>query len=122
LRANERQKDVTSGEVNYEGLADEQTYEDQHAKEDLHEETVDHAKFTQEGTRVENEDDQSTAKDSQASRTPALPQHLIGQVHDESIKNLLMAWYYAGYYQGRYDEKMEAALPNNGKLQTKHKG
>jgi len=40
-------------------------------------------------------------------------------VHDESIKNLLMAWYYAGYYQGRYDEKMEAALP---KLQTKHKG
>jgi len=71
LRAKERQNDATSvpskslkvkledlcvsrsGEVDYkEGLADEQTYDDHHAKEDLHEETVNDAKYTQEGTGV----------------------------------------------------------------------
>ncbi|KAI6248376.1 hypothetical protein HI914_03656 [Erysiphe necator] len=38
-----------------------------------------------------------------ASSTPLVPQLLIGQVQDEGIKNLLMSWYYAGYYTGLYE-------------------
>jgi hypothetical protein len=61
---------------------------------------------------------------------PSLPQHLIGQgetgrkaddaagsvanvalnaVHDESLKNLLMSWYYAGYYTGLYEGQQQGA-------------
>lgn len=61
---------------------------------------------------------------------PSLPQHLIGQgetgmkaydaagsvanvaldaVHDESLKNLLMSWYYAGYYTGLYEGRQQGA-------------
>ncbi|KIN06655.1 hypothetical protein OIDMADRAFT_176696 [Oidiodendron maius Zn] len=42
-------------------------------------------------------------------KVPALPQHLIGQVHDESLKNLLMSWYYAGYYTGLYEGQQQGA-------------
>ncbi|CZS90571.1 uncharacterized protein RAG0_01605 [Rhynchosporium agropyri] len=44
--------------------------------------------------------------------SPALPQHLIGQVHDEGLKNLLMSWYYAGYYTGLHEGKQIAAQGN----------
>ncbi|KAJ4986458.1 hypothetical protein SVAN01_08020 [Stagonosporopsis vannaccii] len=30
----------------------------------------------------------------------AMPQALLGTVQDENLKNLLMSWYYAGYYTG----------------------
>ena len=62
---------------------------------------------------------------SKGPAVPALPQHLIGQgetnirlcnvhgdlltrgylhaVHDGNLKNLLMSWYYAGYYTGLYE-------------------
>lgn len=40
---------------------------------------------------------------------PALPEHLIGQVHDESLKNLLMSWYYSGYYTGLYEGQRQGA-------------
>jgi hypothetical protein len=64
------------------------------------------------------------------SKGPALPEHLIGQgetawprdvhglriltvwlgaVHDEGLKNLLMAWYYAGYYTGLMEGKHQGA-------------
>jgi len=35
--------------------------------------------------------------------SPPLLQHLIGSVHDEGLKSLLMSWYYAGYYTGLYE-------------------
>ncbi|KAI9734797.1 MAG: hypothetical protein M1818_006784 [Claussenomyces sp. TS43310] len=38
---------------------------------------------------------------------PSLPQHLIGSVHDDSLKNLLMSWYYAGYYTGLYEGQQQ---------------
>ncbi|EKD13802.1 putative Survival motor neuron-like protein 1 [Drepanopeziza brunnea f. sp. 'multigermtubi' MB_m1] len=47
---------------------------------------------------------------SNASNGPALPQHLIGQVHDEGLKNLLMSWYYAGYYTGLYEGQKNAGM------------
>ncbi|KAG9234816.1 hypothetical protein BJ875DRAFT_375690 [Amylocarpus encephaloides] len=40
---------------------------------------------------------------SKGPAVPALPQHLIGQAHDGKLKNLLMSWYYAGYYTGLYE-------------------
>ncbi|KAF2117582.1 hypothetical protein BDV96DRAFT_611331 [Lophiotrema nucula] len=30
----------------------------------------------------------------------AMPQALLGTVQDENLKNLMMSWYYAGYYTG----------------------
>ncbi|CEA17196.1 putative Survival motor neuron-like protein [Blumeria hordei DH14] len=38
---------------------------------------------------------------------PELPRMLVGQVHDERLKNLLMSWYYAGYYTGLYEGQHE---------------
>jgi len=59
---------------------------------------------------------------------PLLPHHLIGAgeyypsaegtlltiiVQDEGLKNLLMSWYYAGYYTGLY-EGQQMARPAEG--------
>jgi len=33
----------------------------------------------------------------------------VGLVHDENLKNLLMSWYYAGYYTGLYEGQQGAA-------------
>jgi len=52
---------------------------------------------------------------SQPPSTEVLPQHLIGQVHDEGLKNLLMSWYYAGYYTGLYEGQKQGALSKHGK-------
>ncbi|EAW10102.1 uncharacterized protein ACLA_045670 [Aspergillus clavatus NRRL 1] len=34
---------------------------------------------------------------------PAMPHPALAQVQDEGLKNLMMAWYYAGYYTGLYE-------------------
>ena len=72
--------------------------------------------------------DQTSARTT--SKGPALPQHLIGQgetcwprdvhglrkanrwldaVNDEGLKNLLMAWYYCGYYTGLHEGRQQGA-------------
>jgi hypothetical protein len=33
----------------------------------------------------------------------------LDTVHDEGLKNLLMAWYYAGYYTGLHEGKQQGA-------------
>jgi hypothetical protein len=33
----------------------------------------------------------------------------LNAVHDESLKNLLMSWYYAGYYTGLYEGQRQGA-------------
>ncbi|KAL2013941.1 hypothetical protein VTN00DRAFT_1466 [Thermoascus crustaceus] len=38
----------------------------------------------------------------------AMPHMLLGQVQDEGLKNLMMAWYYAGYYTGLYEGQQRA--------------
>ncbi|KAL2223457.1 hypothetical protein M432DRAFT_57676 [Thermoascus aurantiacus ATCC 26904] len=37
-----------------------------------------------------------------------MPHMLLGQVQDEGLKNLMMAWYYAGYYTGLYEGQQRA--------------
>ncbi|RDL38048.1 uncharacterized protein BP5553_05481 [Venustampulla echinocandica] len=53
--------------------------------------------------------------DSGPAKGPALPQHLMGQVRDEGLKNLLMSWYYAGYYTGLHEGKQQGMLDKNAK-------
>ncbi|TGO69709.1 hypothetical protein BELL_0760g00040 [Botrytis elliptica] len=51
---------------------------------------------------------------SSSSKAPMLPPQLIGQVHDENLKNLLMSWYYAGYYTGLYEGQQQKQEPSKG--------
>ena len=34
-------------------------------------------------------------------------------VQDPALKNLMMAWYYAGYYTGLYEGRQQASQPDN---------
>ncbi|KAL4732605.1 hypothetical protein ACLX1H_001623 [Fusarium chlamydosporum] len=46
---------------------------------------------------------------SQPQGVPAFPiQTVLGSVQDESLKKLLMSWYYAGYYTGLYEGQQQA--------------
>ncbi|KAI1842720.1 hypothetical protein JX266_011041 [Neoarthrinium moseri] len=40
---------------------------------------------------------------SSAQIPAGIPAPLLGSVRDESLKKLLMSWYYAGYYTGYYE-------------------
>ncbi|KFZ14699.1 hypothetical protein V501_03111 [Pseudogymnoascus sp. VKM F-4519 (FW-2642)] len=77
-------------------------------------------------------DGQSTTKPNggPSSAQPPLPQHLIGAgelcptmvetaltiaVGDENLKNLLMSWYYAGYYTGLYEGQQKVKPADEGK-------
>lgn len=70
------------------------------------------------------------ANDGPSSAPPSLPQHLIGAgelfptteefllmitVRDEGMKNLLMSWYYAGYYTGLHEGQQMATTNGQGK-------
>ncbi|KAH8596495.1 hypothetical protein B0O99DRAFT_118594 [Bisporella sp. PMI_857] len=80
-----------------------------HAKHSLANGTVDHT-TSKEGPQVEiRQRNSSGIPGSKHSTGLAVPQHLIGQVHDEGLKNLLMSWYYAGYYTGLYEGRQESA-------------
>ncbi|OCL05662.1 hypothetical protein AOQ84DRAFT_298466 [Glonium stellatum] len=39
----------------------------------------------------------------------SMPQLLLGSVQDENLKNLMMSWYYAGYYTGLYEGQQRAS-------------
>ncbi|KAF7618418.1 hypothetical protein F9C07_5094 [Aspergillus flavus] len=38
----------------------------------------------------------------------AMPQAMLSQVQDEGLKNLMMSWYFAGYYTGLYEGQQRA--------------
>ncbi|KAF2717912.1 hypothetical protein K431DRAFT_297405 [Polychaeton citri CBS 116435] len=38
----------------------------------------------------------------------AVPVALLNSMQDEGMKNLMMSWYYAGYYTGLYEGKQQA--------------
>ncbi|OOF97699.1 hypothetical protein ASPCADRAFT_127951 [Aspergillus carbonarius ITEM 5010] len=38
----------------------------------------------------------------------SMPHPALSQVQDEGLKNLMMAWYYAGYYTGLYEGQQRA--------------
>ncbi|KAH0543816.1 hypothetical protein FGG08_001855 [Glutinoglossum americanum] len=47
-----------------------------------------------------------------------LPQSLVGEAQDESLKNLMMSWYWAGYYTG-LNEGLNQAKQEKGKRSEK---
>ncbi|EED23713.1 conserved hypothetical protein [Talaromyces stipitatus ATCC 10500] len=44
---------------------------------------------------------------------PSVPDALLGQVQDPALKNLMMAWYYAGYYTGLYEGRHQVSQNND---------
>ncbi|KAK6604614.1 hypothetical protein H4I96_05196 [Botrytis cinerea] len=68
---------------------------------------------TQAGPKVDDQPaPKATKSGSSSSKAPILPPQLIGQVHDENLKNLLMSWYYAGYYTGLYEGQQQKQEPS----------
>ncbi|KAF1830826.1 hypothetical protein BDW02DRAFT_533275 [Decorospora gaudefroyi] len=39
----------------------------------------------------------------------AMPQAILGTVQDDDMKNIMMSWYYAGYYTGLHAGRQQAA-------------
>ncbi|PKY01896.1 hypothetical protein P168DRAFT_306144 [Aspergillus campestris IBT 28561] len=54
----------------------------------------------------------ATAATAPATATP-MPHPLLSQVQDEGLKNLMMSWYYAGYYTGLYEGQQRANKTDN---------
>ncbi|KGO36451.1 Survival motor neuron [Penicillium expansum] len=54
---------------------------------------------------------QPVADASSAVSTPAMPMPhpIMANVQDESLKNLMMSWYYAGYYTGLHEGQQQAS-------------
>ncbi|OCK83633.1 hypothetical protein K432DRAFT_390231 [Lepidopterella palustris CBS 459.81] len=67
----------------------------------------------QEPTTSGHQQPQVTAADAAHAHSTApgasIPQIIIGSVQDENLKNLMMSWYYAGYYTGMYEGQQKAA-------------
>ncbi|OGE50462.1 hypothetical protein PENARI_c017G05052 [Penicillium arizonense] len=43
-----------------------------------------------------------------STTTPPMPHPAMANVQDEALKNLMMSWYYAGYYTGVYEGQQQA--------------
>lgn len=57
--------------------------------------------FTIESKHKERQANAGTAVDQQEK--PGMPKAVTNGVQDEALKNLMMSWYYAGYYTGLYE-------------------
>lgn len=44
----------------------------------------------------------------EARASTAMPQAILGTVQDENLKNMMMSWYYAGYYTGLHAAQQQA--------------
>ncbi|KAJ6030124.1 hypothetical protein N7499_012542, partial [Penicillium canescens] len=44
-----------------------------------------------------------------STTAPPMPHPAMANVQDEALKNLMMSWYYAGYYTGVYEGQQQAA-------------
>lgn len=96
-----------------EGQFHENAVNDQHAKANASGKTADHDTITSQ--RPTQSNNMRSGPAQALSGPPALPQHLIGQVHDEGLKNLLMSWYYAGYYTGLYEGQQQERTGSSAK-------
>ncbi|KAF2742390.1 hypothetical protein M011DRAFT_481688 [Sporormia fimetaria CBS 119925] len=47
-------------------------------------------------------DSSEQAQQPSAAELHPVPQAILGTVQDENLRNLMMSWYYAGYYTGLY--------------------
>ncbi|KAF4628782.1 hypothetical protein G7Y89_g9375 [Cudoniella acicularis] len=96
----------------------EQPSREIHAKKNIPEETVDHDTSSHgAGPAVPDKPSSlhQTSTIGPERGPPALPRHLVGQVHDEGLKNLLMSWYYAGYYTGLYEGQQQGTVEKHAK-------
>ncbi|KAL4798745.1 hypothetical protein BDV19DRAFT_356085 [Aspergillus venezuelensis] len=50
-----------------------------------------------------------TAAAAGSAQAPGMPYPAFPPESDEGLRNLMMAWYYAGYYTARYEEQQRAA-------------
>ncbi|ESZ90264.1 hypothetical protein SBOR_9355 [Sclerotinia borealis F-4128] len=105
----EEAMDEDSEEVVEEPLEDNTTKQSEFEKTDDHTSTKNKPKIEEQPTMKETE---SHPQSSTAPTAPTLPPQLIGQVHDENLKNLLMSWYYAGYYTGLYEGQQQQQGPS----------
>lgn len=67
-------------------------------------------------SRIESEQKEPSANSSPAvnrGEKRGMPLAVINDVKDEALKNLMMSWYYAGYYTGLYEgqQQVESTLP-----------
>ncbi|KAH6674572.1 hypothetical protein B0J14DRAFT_590265 [Halenospora varia] len=117
LKAQEKQ--FKNEEMDYEdGELDEQSHLEPEAKQNMSGETVDHDTKplgTDTPVQLKPSAPVQTSRSGTQNGGPALPQHLIGQVHDEGLKNLLMSWYYAGYYTGLYEGQQQGTAGTDAK-------
>ncbi|KAL4929561.1 uncharacterized protein BDV17DRAFT_261220 [Aspergillus undulatus] len=51
---------------------------------------------------------QETAAAAGPAQAPVMPYPAFPPGQDEGLKNLMMAWYFAGYYTARYEEQQRA--------------
>ncbi|KAF2707026.1 hypothetical protein K504DRAFT_458492 [Pleomassaria siparia CBS 279.74] len=51
--------------------------------------------------------------DGPLTASMSMPQALVGSVHDQNLKNLMMSWYYAGYYTGLHAGQQQTAANNS---------
>ncbi|KAF2809541.1 uncharacterized protein BDZ99DRAFT_520890 [Mytilinidion resinicola] len=58
---------------------------------------------TTSGQQQPQESADSAAPLQNTAASAALPQVLLATVQDENMKNIMMAWYYAGYYTGLHE-------------------
>ncbi|KAI9642769.1 hypothetical protein NHQ30_008501 [Ciborinia camelliae] len=92
--------DEDSGEVGEESLEENITTESEFEK-------INDISMKTEPKVEEKPTTKETESHPPSSKAPTLPPQLIGQVHDENLKNLLMSWYYAGYYTGLYEGQQQ---------------
>ncbi|QDS76414.1 hypothetical protein FKW77_004097 [Venturia effusa] len=56
--------------------------------------------------RQQSEPGQS--QETAAATVKPMPQTLLDSVQDESLRNMMMSWYYAGYYTGLHEGQQKA--------------
>ncbi|KAF2184425.1 hypothetical protein K469DRAFT_579780 [Zopfia rhizophila CBS 207.26] len=98
------------------GENDSNTYADQEHAGRIKEETNDDAEVGQDPMQEPTTSgDQEQSRGAETSVQPhnvapaAMPQAILGTAQEENLKNLMMSWYYAGYYSGLYDRQQKAA-------------
>ncbi|KAF7882424.1 uncharacterized protein EAF02_005787 [Botrytis sinoallii] len=115
LNAFENQSNGLKGEMNEDnGEGVEEPLEENVVMQSEFEQIDDHTQTANEPKVGDKSAPEATKFDSSSSKAPMLPPQLIGQVHDENLKNLLMSWYYAGYYTGLYEGQQQKQEPSKG--------
>ncbi|KAL4899119.1 hypothetical protein BDW74DRAFT_163907 [Aspergillus multicolor] len=69
---------------------------------------VSQTQAVEETAQVKQPQESAAAAGTAQSQAPTMPYPAFPQTQDEGLKNLMMAWYYAGYYTALYQEQQRA--------------